>query len=153
MRLPPYATNAASPNDMESLGAGPLVPLLRPGEDPADPVTLLTWYEALSSALSADVPHDLFAFWIYPASGGAVLLAPEAQALVIGKVARVLEPKGRFLFTAPREPLEWLDGMTDQRSYSLGEHAYARLLRAAGLTWAAAAQDEGDNHYYFVEKV
>ena len=80
MRLPPYAANAASPNDMESLGAGPLVPLLRPGEDPADPVTLLTWYEALSSALSADVPHDLFAFWIYPASGGAVLLAPEALA-------------------------------------------------------------------------
>jgi SAM-dependent methyltransferase len=81
------------------------------------------------------------------------LLDPAAQALVIEKVARTLEPQGRFLFTAPRQPLEWLDGMTDQRSYSLGEHTYERLLRAAGLTWVASAQDEGENHYYFVEKV
>jgi SAM-dependent methyltransferase len=81
------------------------------------------------------------------------LLDPAAQALVIEKVARTLEPRGRFLFTAPREPLEWLDGMTDHRSYSLGEHTYERLLRAAGLTWVASAQDEGENHYYVVEKV
>ena len=81
------------------------------------------------------------------------LLDPAAQALVIEKVARALEPQGRFLFTAPRQPLEWLDGMTDHRSYSLGEHTYERLLRDAGLTWVADAQDEGENHYYFVEKV
>ena len=81
------------------------------------------------------------------------LLEPAAQALVIEKVARVLEPRGRFLFTAPREPLEWLDGMTDQRSYSLGEHVYERLLRAVGLAWVASAEDEGGNHYYFVEKL
>jgi len=30
------------------------------------------------------------------------LLDPAAQALVIEKVARALEPQGRFLFTAPR---------------------------------------------------
>jgi SAM-dependent methyltransferase len=81
------------------------------------------------------------------------LLDPAAQALVIEKVARTLEPRGRFLFSAPRQPSEWLDGMTDRRSYSLGEHAYDRLLRAAGLTWVGSAQDEGENHYYFVEKV
>jgi SAM-dependent methyltransferase len=81
------------------------------------------------------------------------LLNPAAQALVIGKVARALEPRGRFLFTAPRQPLEWLDGMTDQRSYSLGEHTYQRLLRDAGLAWVASAVDEGENHYYFVEKL
>ena len=81
------------------------------------------------------------------------LLDPAAQALVIEKVARALEPQGRFLFTAPRQPLEWLDGMTGRRSQSLGEHTYARLLRDAGLTWVADAQDEGENHYYFVEKV
>jgi SAM-dependent methyltransferase len=85
--------------------------------------------------------------------GLVFLLDPAAQALVIEKVGRTLGPKGRFLFTAPREPLEWLDGMTDQRSYSLGEHTYERLLRAAGLTWVASAEDEGGNHYYFVEKV
>ena len=80
MRDSRSAANAASANDITSLGDGPLVPLLRPDEDPADPVTLLTWHEALSSALASDVPHDLFAFWLYPASGGAVLLAPEALA-------------------------------------------------------------------------
>ncbi|ODT21687.1 MAG: hypothetical protein ABS35_16690 [Kaistia sp. SCN 65-12] len=80
------------------------------------------------------------------------LLDPAAQALVIEKVSRALEPQGRFLFTAPREPLEWLDGMTGCPSQSLGEHAYERLLRNAGLIWVAGAEDEGGNHYYFVEK-
>jgi SAM-dependent methyltransferase len=81
------------------------------------------------------------------------LLDPAAQALVIEKVARALEPQGRFLFTAPREPSEWLDGMTGCPSQSLGEHTYKRLLREAGLVWVADTQDEGGNHYYFVEKV
>jgi GAF domain-containing protein len=73
-------SNLHPQTDIRSLGEGPLVPLLRADEDPADPVTLITWHEALSSALAADVPHDLFAFWLYPVSGGAVLLAPEALA-------------------------------------------------------------------------
>jgi SAM-dependent methyltransferase len=80
------------------------------------------------------------------------LLEPAAQALVIEKVAQALAPRGRFLFTAPRQPLEWLDGMTEQPSRSLGEDAYKRLLRDAGLTWVANAEDEGENHYYFAEK-
>ena len=81
------------------------------------------------------------------------LIDPAAQVLVIEKVARALEPHGRFLFTAPREPLQWLDGMTGRPSQSLGEHTYERLLRDAGLTWVADAEDEGGNYYYFVEKV
>jgi SAM-dependent methyltransferase len=80
------------------------------------------------------------------------LLEPAAQALVIEKVARALTPGGRFLFTAPREPLQWLDAMTDRRSQSLGAQTYERLLRDAGLTWVGEAQDEGENHYYFVER-
>lgn len=80
------------------------------------------------------------------------LLDPPAQALVIDKVARALEPQGRFLFTAPRLPLKRLDGMTGRRPQSLGEHTYQRLLHDAGLTWVADAQDEGENHRYFVEK-
>ena len=43
--------------------------------------------------------------------------------------------------------------MTDQQSQSLGAQTYDRLLRDAGLTWVADAQDEGENHYFFVEKV
>jgi hypothetical protein len=61
-------------------GEGPLVPLLRPGDDPADPLTLVTWYQALSSALATDVPHDLLGFWLYPASGGSILLGPAELA-------------------------------------------------------------------------
>ena len=80
------------------------------------------------------------------------LLTPAAQALVIEKVARALEPGGRFLFTAPKKPLQWLDAMTGRRSQSLGAHTYERLLRDAGLTYVAEALDEGENHYYFVER-
>src|SRR5688572_29292810 len=80
------------------------------------------------------------------------LLKPAAQALVIEKVAGALNPGGRFLFTAAKEPLEWLDGMTDRPSQSLGAQTYERLLRDAGLTWVAEASDEGENHYYVVEK-
>jgi hypothetical protein len=81
------------------------------------------------------------------------LLDPAAQKLVIEKVARALEPQGRFLFTAPRQPVEWSDAMTGRQSQSLGEQTYERLLRDAGLTLVADAQDEGENHYYFVEKL
>ncbi len=81
------------------------------------------------------------------------LLKPSAQALVIEKVARALNPGGRFLFTAPKQPLEWLDAMTGRESRSLGAQTYDRLLRDAGLTYVADAEDEGENHYYFVENV
>jgi SAM-dependent methyltransferase len=80
------------------------------------------------------------------------LLEPAAQALVIAKVARALEPGGRFLFTAPREPVEWLDAMTGRASQSLGAPTYERLLSDAGLTWVGEAEDEGENHYYFAER-
>lgn len=80
------------------------------------------------------------------------LLTPVAQARVIEKVAGALNPGGRFLFTAPREPLAWLDAMTGRPSQSLGAQTYERLLREAGLTWMDEAQDEGENHYYFAER-
>ena len=80
------------------------------------------------------------------------LLKPDAQALVIEKVANALNPGGRFLFSAPKETAEWLDGMTDQPSQSLGAETYERLLRDAGLTWVGEAEDEGGNYYYWVEK-
>jgi len=42
--------------------------------------------------------------------------------------------------------------MTGRQSQSLGAQIYERWLRDAGLTWVAEAQDEGENHYYFVER-
>lgn len=65
---------------IQFLGEGPLVPLLRPGEDPADEVTRATWHEALSVSLASEIPHDLLGFWLFPAAGGSVLLGPEALA-------------------------------------------------------------------------
>jgi hypothetical protein len=56
------------------------VPLLSATADAADAVTLDTWHQALSSALVADIPHDLFGFWLYPAGGEPVLLGPPELA-------------------------------------------------------------------------
>lgn len=81
------------------------------------------------------------------------LLEPAAQARVIRKVARALKPGGRFLFTAQIESVEWLDAMTGRPSRSLGAAEYQRVLAEAELVWVGDAQDEGDNHYYFVEKL
>lgn len=67
-------------HDAPPLGEGPLVPLLSAGDDPADPVTRAMWHEAISVSVLPEVPHELFGFWLYPASGGAVLLGPEALA-------------------------------------------------------------------------
>lgn len=58
----------------------PLVPILRVEEGLADRTALATWHEALSDALSADVPHDLLGLWLYTPAGAPVLLGPEALA-------------------------------------------------------------------------
>lgn len=80
------------------------------------------------------------------------LLDAAAQALVIEKVASALGPGGRFLFTSPKQAVGWLDAMTGRPSQSLGEPAYERLLRNAGLMLVGNAQDEGENYYYDAEK-
>jgi 2-polyprenyl-3-methyl-5-hydroxy-6-metoxy-1,4-benzoquinol methylase len=80
------------------------------------------------------------------------LLAADVQAVVIGRVARALKPGGRFLFTSPREPLTWLDALTERMSISLGVAGYEQILRAEGLTLVGESLDEGDNHYYFASK-
>src|SRR5262245_29397734 len=58
----------------------PLIPLLRTGEGMPDRDVLATWHEALADSVGVDLPHDLFALWLYPASGGAELVGPEALA-------------------------------------------------------------------------
>jgi hypothetical protein len=58
----------------------PLVPILRLDQGVGDADSLATWHQALSNALSADVPHDLLGLWLYPHAGGVVLLGPEALA-------------------------------------------------------------------------
>jgi SAM-dependent methyltransferase len=84
--------------------------------------------------------------------GLVFLLSPEDQRGLIAKVAAVLEPAGRFLFTAPRQDCEWRDLITGRQSVSLGADGYRNLLSAAGLRLMNEADDEGDNHYYFAVK-
>jgi hypothetical protein len=56
------------------------------------------------------------------------LMPEDTQSLVIHKVARALNPNGRFLFTSPKEIVKWRDALTDRESLSLGGQAVPRNL-------------------------
>lgn len=61
------------------------------------------------------------------AIGLLFLLPAEDQRQAINRVARALEPGGRFLFSAPRQVCEWADTLTGRPSLSLGEAEYQRV--------------------------
>src|SRR5579864_2111436 len=58
----------------------PLIPILRAADGVPDRDDLATWHEALAEAVGVEISHDLFALWLYPASGGVELIGPEALA-------------------------------------------------------------------------
>jgi GAF domain-containing protein len=66
--------------DASPLQPLPLIPLLRAGEGVPDRDVLATWHEALAESIGVELPHDLFALWLYPPGGGADLIGPEALA-------------------------------------------------------------------------
>ena len=76
------------------------------------------------------------------------LLLPEGQQSLIQRMADILVPGGRLLFTAPVNALVWNDAMTGLESRSLGAAEYRRLLLAAGLPVGNEFEDEGRNHYF-----
>ena len=86
------------------------------------------------------------------AVGLIFLLPADAQRALIDRVARVLTPGGRFLFSAPRETGSWTDLLTEQTSISLGEAEYLKCLEAAGLVFHSHHTDEGGSHYYEAQK-
>jgi 2-polyprenyl-3-methyl-5-hydroxy-6-metoxy-1,4-benzoquinol methylase len=60
---------------------------------------------------------------------GLIFLMPEdTQSFVIHKVARALNPNGRFLFISPKEIVTWRDALTDRESLSGGSQAVPRNL-------------------------
>ena len=80
---------------------------------------------------------------------GLVFLLPEdTQRTLIQRVAGVLKPGGRFLFSAPHQVCTWEDVLTKRPSRSLGLEAYRETLKAAGLTLANQHTDDGGTHYY-----
>ena len=80
---------------------------------------------------------------------GLWFLLPVATQLDLPRrIATVLQPGGRLLFTAPAQAITWLDAMTGEESRSLGAEKYRRSLSAVGLTVLREYEDEGENHYY-----
>ena len=86
------------------------------------------------------------------AIGVLFLLEPAAQVALIERVAGLLRPRGRFLFSAPSETGRWADRTTGHACESLGRARYTRLLDAAGLRVIATPEDEGGNHHYVAVK-
>lgn len=66
------------PASRPSMAGDFLVPLLRMDSGSPDPIAIETWHLVLGSAIAVEIPHDLFALWLFPVGGGAVLLGPEA---------------------------------------------------------------------------
>lgn len=84
---------------------------------------------------------------------GLLFLLPEnQQELVVSRLCEALRVGGKFLFTAPYQPVEWKDVLTGQRSVSLGAERYSQLLAEGGLSILGEDTDDGDNYYYSAVK-
>jgi len=81
------------------------------------------------------------------------LLPTDAQRGVVERVARILVPGGRLLFTSPPKPVVWNDAMTGLESRSLGAEEYRRLLLLGGVQVTREYEDEGENHYFDAVKM
>jgi chemotaxis methyl-accepting protein methylase len=80
------------------------------------------------------------------------LLPAEEQRRLIQRVADIMVPGGRLLFTSCAEPLVWNDAMTGLESRSLGGAEYRSRLTAVRLSVIREYEDEGENHYFDVLK-
>jgi SAM-dependent methyltransferase len=83
------------------------------------------------------------------------LLGAQAQRRLIQRIADILVPGGRLLFTSSVgvDPLVWNDAMTGLESRSLGGAEYRRLLSAVGMRVTTEYEDEGQNHYFDAVKL
>lgn len=81
------------------------------------------------------------------------LLKAEEQHRLIERLAEILVPGGRLLFTSSAKPAVWKDAMTGLESVSLGAEQYRKLLEAVGISVAEEYEDVGENHYFDAFKV
>jgi SAM-dependent methyltransferase len=99
--------------------------------------------EAVQDSRFFDRTFDAVLAW-----GLMFLLGVEDQHRLIQRIADILVPSGRLLFTSPPEPLVWNDAMTGLESRSLGAEEYRRQLLAVGLSVSNEYEDEGQNNYF-----
>jgi SAM-dependent methyltransferase len=104
--------------------------------------------EAVEESAFFDRTFDAVLAW-----GLIFLLTPEEQRRLLQRIANVLAPGGRLLFTAGPESSVWTDAMTGLESRSLGAEEYRRQLSAVGLSVNSEYEDEGRNHYFDATKV
>jgi 2-polyprenyl-3-methyl-5-hydroxy-6-metoxy-1,4-benzoquinol methylase len=83
------------------------------------------------------------------AIGLMFLLPEEAQLQVLQKVARALNPHGKFLFTSPLQVCIWKDILTGRESKSLGKAVYVRAMLKEKLSLVGDYCDEGGNQYFY----
>lgn len=89
------------------------------------------------------------------AIGLVFLLPEESQRELIRRISGALEPRGRLLFSAPRQIGTWNDILTGQPSWSLGAEEYERILVESGLRLTAEhdeGAEQGGTHYYEAQK-
>ena len=103
--------------------------------------------EAVQDSRFFDRTFDAALAW-----GLVFLLSAGDQRRLLRRLAGILAPGGRLLFTSPPEPVVWNDAMTGLESRSLGAAEYRKLLAETGLTVSSEYEDEGQNHYFDVLK-
>jgi SAM-dependent methyltransferase len=99
--------------------------------------------EAVQDSRFFDRTFDAVLAW-----GLIFLLGAEDQRRLIQRIAGILVPGGRLLFTSPAKPLVWNDAMTGLESRSLGAKEYRRQLLAVDISISNEYEDEGQNHYF-----
>lgn len=99
--------------------------------------------EAVAESLFFNRMFDGVLAW-----GLIFLLQPEAQRSLLRRIADILAPGGRLLFTSPAESVVWKDVMTGLESRSLGAAEYRSLLSAVDISVSREYEDEGQNHYF-----
>lgn len=104
--------------------------------------------ESVQESTFFDRTFDAVLAW-----GLIFLLSGEEQGRLIHRVAEVLAPGGRLLFTSVAKTTVWRDAMTGLESRSLGAEEYRRQLCAVGLSITSEYEDEGENHYFDAVKL
>ena len=98
--------------------------------------------DAVEDSTFFDRTFDAVLAW-----GLIFLLPADEQRRLIQRIADILVPGGRLLFTSADESLVWNDATTGLESRSLGAVEYRARLAGAGLSVVREYPDEGG--YYF----